>query len=369
VNERNIFNRVCLLGCLLVIAVGVVKAQGLDFPVSASEADNKSLQNLYGTAGTPSGSAANCANDCCQADCRSGFFGGAEYQFIRPHFSEAVGFATVTDSLGPLGLDRRVSAHELDFDYESAFRLFLGYHLDDRADVRLSYRFLDTETFASGTAGPGQTIVDPFGNIGLTGSSIDTTASVQMNVFDLEYLRPMEFNCAGVAFLYSAGLRFADVNQFYDSAITSAASARISDGRFDVDFFGIGPYLSLTGETRHGACDQFSLFAKGAMAILVGRYDISTQVTVPGAVGSQDADRVRSVPVLESELGVAWRPTTRLQLSAGWLFQSWWNMGASGGTFDGERLPFAPVDTAFGGADDSDIMSFDGLFLRAELNY
>ena len=44
-------------------------------------------------------------------------------------------------------------------------------------------------------------------------------------------------------------------------------------------------------------------------------------------------------------------------------------MGASGGTFDGENLPVAPIDTAFGGADDADIMSFDGLFLRAEIGY
>ena len=69
----------------------------------------------------------------------------------------------------PTGLTRRVAADELDFDYESSFKLFLGYHLHDCADVRLTYWFLDTETLVSGTAGAGQTIVDPFGNLGLTG--------------------------------------------------------------------------------------------------------------------------------------------------------------------------------------------------------
>jgi hypothetical protein len=305
----------------------------------------------------------------CPEDCGPRWFGGAEYRFLRPHFSEAVGFATVTDRLGPLGLARQVEAHELDFDYESSFRLFLGYHLNDCADVRLTYWFLDSETTVLGTADLGQTIVDPFGNLGLAGSSVNATASVQMNVFDLEYLRPLEFNCAGVGFLYTAGLRFADVDQFYDATITNAAGAVTSDGRFDVDFFGVGPYLSLTGQTRHGSRGQFSLFAKGAAALLVGQYDISTEVTVPGAVGSQTADRERTVPVSESELGMAWRPNDCWTFSAGWLFAAWFNLGASGGTFDGERLPLAPVDTAFGGADDADIMSFDGLFLRAELGY
>jgi hypothetical protein len=317
----------------------------------------------------PVGDCATTGNCPCPDDCGPRWFGGAEYRFLRPHFSEAVAFATVTDTLGPTGLTRRVAADELDFDYESSFRLFLGYHLHDCADVRLTYWFLDTETLVNGTAGAGQTIVDPFGNLGLTGSSIATSASVQMNVFDLEYLRPLHFNCAGVGFLYSAGLRVADVNQFYDSTISNAAGVVTSDGQFEVDFVGVGPHLSLTGQTRHGSRGQYSLFAKGAMSLLIGQYDIETEVVVPGAAGSQVADRVRAVPVLESELGVAWRPNDCFTLSAGWLFGAWFNLGASGGTFDGERLPFAPVDTAFGGADDADIMSFDGLFLRAEIGY
>jgi hypothetical protein len=304
----------------------------------------------------------------CPTDCRPALFGGGDYLFIRPHFSEAVAFATVTDSLGPAGFRRIVAANELDFDYDSSFRFYLGYHLAECADVRLTYWHLDADTGVTGTAGPGQTIVDPFGNLGLTGSTINTSASVQMNVFDLEYLRRLEYNCAGVGFLYSAGLRFADVNQFYDSTI-SAGPLVTSDGRFDVDFTGVGPYLSLTGETGRGTRRPLSLFAKGAMSLLVGQYDLSTAVQLPGIFGGQFADRIRTVPVLESELGMAWRPSDSIRLSAGWLFQAWFNLGTSGGTFDGERLPFAPVDTAFGGADDADIMSFDGLFVRAEINY
>ena len=320
-------------------------------------------------AAAPTAPAATTMGACpCPTDCRPALFGGGDYLFIRPHFSEAVAFATVTDSLGPAGFRRIVAANELDFDYDSSFRFFLGYHLAECADVRLTYWHLDADTGVTGTAGPGQTIVDPFGNLGLTGSTIDTSASVQMNVFDLEYLRRLEYNCAGVGFLYSAGLRFADVNQFYNSTI-SAGPVVTSDGRFDVDFTGVGPYLSLTGETGRGTRRPLSLFAKGAMSLLVGQYDLSTAVQLPGVFGGQFADRIRTVPVLESELGMAWRPSDSIRLSAGWLFQAWFNLGTSGGTFDGERLPFAPVDTAFGGADDADIMSFDGLFVRAEINY
>jgi hypothetical protein len=73
--------------------------------------------------------------------------------------------------------------------------------------------------------------------------------------------------------------------------------------------------------------------------------------------------------MLESELGVTWAPESCFTISAGWMFQAWMNLGTSGGTFNGQNLPIGPVNNAFGGADDADIMSFDGLFVRAEVNF
>ncbi|MEX2139359.1 MAG: Lpg1974 family pore-forming outer membrane protein [Pirellulales bacterium] len=363
-----ILKRFALVILVLVAGGGLAMAQTEEEPGDATLDDSAAAQRPLEMGDEQMMLDGMCAEDCYPAPWRARLFAGAEYRHIRPHFSEAVAFATVTDSIGATGFSRRVAAHELDFDYESSMRLFLGYHLNDCADVRLTYWYLDAETFVSGTAGAGQTIVDPFGNLGPTGTEIGATATVQMNVFDLEYLRPIGNNCDGLGFLYSAGLRFADVSQFYDSTI-SAAGAVTSNGVFEVDYFGVGPYLSLTGDIRRGQCRQFSLFAKGAMALLVGQYDVSTDVTLTGASGGQTADRVRTTPVLESELGVAWLPNDRVRFTAGWLFQAWFNLGTSGGTFDGEQLPIAPVDTAFGGADDADIMSFDGLFLRAEIGY
>jgi hypothetical protein len=180
-------------------------------------------------------------------------FGGGDYIFLRPHFSEAVGFAMVTDALGPGGLNRTVTGEELDFHYQSSMRLFLGYHLHECADIRFTYWYVDTDTTVEGIAGAGQTIVDPFGNTGLTGSSIHTSADIKLNVFDIEYQRAMS---SGLQ--YSAGLRFADVTQFYDSHIFNGAGVETSTGVFDVDFFGVGPYLSLTGAKGFGARRQVS---------------------------------------------------------------------------------------------------------------
>jgi hypothetical protein len=163
----------------------------------------------------------------------------------------------------------------------------------------------------------------------------------------------------------------ADVEQFYESTI-SLGGGVLSNGVFAADFFGVGPYASFTGHAW--ANRPISAFAKVGGALLVGDYEVSSDLVFPGVgTGGQAADRIRTVPVLESELGVMWQPGPRFRLSAGWLFQAWLNLGVSGGTFDGENLPLfggpPGIDTVFGGADDADIMSFDGLFVRGELDF
>ena len=74
---------------------------------------------------------------------------------------------------------------------------------------------------------------------------------------------------------------------------------------------------------------------------------------------SQTEGLTRTIPAIEMEVGTDWQLTDSLNFTAGWLFQAWFDMGTSGGTFGGY----------FAGADDSNIMSFDGLFLRGEWTY
>jgi len=198
---------------------------------------------------------------------------------------------------------------------------------------------------------------------------------VRLNVWDLEYFRHNENPTWPASISYWAGLRFANVNQFYDSTI-SAGGGVVSDGIFRVNWFGVGPYSSLTGRLWLGQSGRLSCFARGAAALLVGKNHITTDVSVTGQfTGGQDSGRVLVVPVLESELGASWQVSDYLRLSAGYFVQAWFDMGVSGGTFSGQNLPaatggtFPPIQNVFGGADDSSIMAFEGLFVRAEYNF
>jgi hypothetical protein len=322
-------------------------------------------------------------NDSVVATSGSRWFGGADYRLLRTHFSEAVSFATLTPTIGPSGPDLRIVGHELKFNYQSAFAIFAGFHLSDVEDVRFTYTHLDSTGSVGGTAAPGQFIVDPIGNIAVPGDTINTSANVRLNVYDLEYIWSPNQGAYPAGMTYSGGLRFADIHQSFRAQITGGG-ATLSDGVFQVGFFGVGPYGSLTGRLWVGEARTLSLFGKAGGALLVAKNHITaeafTSAASPGnALGSftagQDSGRILVAPVVESELGVSWIPTNWLTVSAGYFVQAWTELGISGANFSGARLPaasggFLPaVQNVFNEADDTSIMGFEGLFVRVQFFY
>jgi hypothetical protein len=153
-------------------------------------------------------------------------------------------------------------------------------------------------------------------------------------------------------------VRVADVQQSYTSMIANPQFVR-SVGTFTADFVGLGPHLGMQGMIRGRRQGPLSLVAKGAVSLLVGDYDVNSSRFIFGAGGFQIADRTRLVPVLDAELGIRLAPNDVLSITGGYLVQSWSNIGTSGGTFGG----------TFVQTDDSDIMSFDGLFVRGMVNF
>jgi len=293
---------------------------------------------------------------------------------VRPHFSEAVAFARGTQTPSSF----RTEADELQFGYDASFRAHAGYQLGGSGGIRFAYWNLQGDATVAGSVGmPGEFIVDPFGNVVgsvaiidpsdarfgavLTGGDeIHTRASVETNIYDLEFTREIcaRSRCweAGLSF----GARIADIEQFYGSVVTASNGAVVGQGEFSADFIGAGPRLGVYGRQYFGCNRRFSLFASCHGALLLGQYDVRADtMPVPGFQTGQAESLTRSVPVLETELGAAWRFSESVHVSVGWLFQAWFDMGASGGRFGG----------FFAGADDANVMSFDGMFLRTEFSF
>ncbi len=304
----------------------------------------------------------------------SGLYVGGDFLLIRPHFSEAVAFAHGTQ--GPTTY--QIDAQPLSFDYAPSFRTYLGYHFNCSPDsIRFTFSHIRGDTTVDGTdPGPGQFLVDPFGNFVGTafvidtrdrrfgtavsgGDHISTKATVNLNVYDLDLIHSFSQR-SDWDFDWSVGVRIADLDQYYESVIALAGNP-FSRGDFFVDFVGVGPRLGFDAKRRLGAEGRFSLLANAHGSLLVGEYDVRSSTTVIPAnfSASQSEHPTRLIPVLEAELGAAWQASDSLCISAGWLFQAWFDMGTSGGTFGG----------FFNGADDANTMSFDGLTLRAEWKF
>lgn len=288
-------------------------------------------------------------------------YGGAEYLLIRTHFSEAIAYVQVTDSLSGGLPHESVQAREINFPYSSAFRTYVGYHLTPTAAIQFTYFHLGSSAAANGSpASPNQSFVDAYGDKANFGQSIATNSSVMLNVFDLDYAGRFSLGGGRLNLRPAAGARWADVRQHYDSTVSDPLAGVVGTGTFNTHFTGFGPHFSLLGQAHCTPNSPFSLIARGATSLLVGGYNNTSGAVFTGVAGAdQSAHRTLMVPVLEAEIGAAWQPTSNLTFSAGWLWQAWFDLGVSGGTDGGKYIE----------ADDSSIMSFDGLFLRGLWQY
>lgn len=318
---------------------------------------------------------ARCGGQCSGCDAPGcggggGFFAGGEYLLIKPTFSEAVAFAR--GAAGPASL--QTAAEALDFDYDDSFRIFAGYRAGSGdGELRLSYWSLEADTaVGTGTPGPGEFIIDPFGNLfGIdptggaapfyqpTGDSINTRASVEMDVFDIDFKTSVGLRNRTWNLDVLAGVRIAEVNQFYESVIRDAAGVVLAGGDYSVNFTGAGPRLGGGLSRSFGQDGQFNLHMNGAGSLLLGDYDVVFGASAGPFQGGQSEQMTRLIPVLDMEVGGAWQCCECVTVGGGWMVQGWGDLGTSGGSFSG----------LFTGADDANIMSFNGMFLRAEVAF
>jgi hypothetical protein len=291
--------------------------------------------------------------------CLDRLYTGADFLLIRPTFSTAIAFVRTNAAATNSGVFEQLTAQELNFDYQAAFRVFCGYQFDPCTALQFTFTYLENHVDANGAVDLeqlGQTIVDPFGNTVKAGESILTHAVVRMNVYDIDLTRTIALDKVNLAINLLAGARIVDVDQAYQAQILGVAP---SLGTFTQTFTGAGPRLGVGVDWWLGSRKHFALYAKSDMALLLGGLDTNTTVELPGLTGQQTASRTRLVPVFETELGVAWRPFPCLTFSAGYLFQAWFDLGTAGRTFGGQ----------FTETHDSNIMSFDGLAVRACLSF
>ena len=162
---------------------------------------------------------------------------------------------------------------------------------------------------------------------------------------------------------FLAGARIGDISRYNDNSVTDANGNALSYGNINARFTGAGPRIGFQSRRYLGPNGYWSVYAKGAQSILIGAYRMGRQLTVPGdsPAPTQYTNEFntysRTIPVTDIEVGLSWQPTPFTYVSAGYFFQCWWDLGQS------EQIS----GTNFGPLDTSNILGFDGLFVRGEM--
>ncbi len=323
----------------------------------------------------------SCAVGC--GPCRKGlWYLGADYLLMRPRLSQ--GTAEVR-SMQTTTVDSQTTTSTITdnsvnycFNYASSFRVTAGYRmLDCGGDFQFTYWRLTGDAQVSD--GPAVTqnnqlvITGQLDNNPGNGQFFNASTNITANIYDLDFGKTLCYGgpqnpcdcsfCPRWDMRFLAGVRIADISRDNNNVVTSSNGDIDSTGTINARFTGAGPRIGMQGRRYFGQCGRWSVFAKGTQGLLIGDYDMTRVRSTfnggitPGQVASQTDSFCRMIPVTDIEVGTTWQVTNYCLLSAGWFFQCWWDLG------QGEVIG----DSNFGPLDTSNVLSFDGLFVRSEL--
>jgi hypothetical protein len=328
------------------------------------------------TCGDPS-----CHGGCCCDHLMVGapageFFVTVDYLLVRSNFSEAVAFVEIDTNTQNLVLR---DIHQLEFDYESSFRIGGGYR---RCGCGDEIRFLYTRLESSGDeqVGVSPNIFVPYEPGMPPGGTNFIDAEVGLNSYDLECAKTIPLGgecacqcdpcgccpppCPSWDITWSGGIRIADVGWERRYVAVEADGDLFGAADVEMDFQGAGPKVGLEGRRYYGQNGWFNLYLKGDISLVVGDFDlVSRRQSNNGTVTIQSTDCTNLIPVTELELGAASQVTCSSRISAGYLFSAWHDLGFRD-EFELEAQPAFPLRY-----DDANILGFDGFFARFEWAY
>jgi hypothetical protein len=316
------------------------------------------------------------------------WFFTADYLYVRANFSDAVAYLNqIDEDLPTVGVDE---FHQLNFRHDSSYRFGTGYYLCS-CDEQVRFTFTRLNSYADeeeaefGNFVPYEVTPPPNGET-------EINATVDVKSYDLEYAKtiplggptcdgcecgdacgydPYGGGCGGCGcpvwdITWSGGVRFANVDwqRSYaafdsDDTLTALAVPRMN-------FDGGGPRVGLEGRRYFGQQGWFSMFLKGDISLLLGNLDLTAvRVTDPDTVDQttiiQTINGRHIIPVTEIEAGLAARVTSYSNLSVGYLFSAWHDLGFR------DQFGFPTfMETSY---DDANILGFDGFYAHWEIAY
>jgi hypothetical protein len=312
------------------------------------------------------------------------FFVTAEYLYVRASFSEAISYLDQDDTVPLVGRD---DFHQLDFDYESSYRIGGGYRLCGCND-EIRFMFTRLGSSASDIA-PDGTFV-PYEASPPPGGQTFVTGDVNVKTFDVAFAKQFPLGgscgcgdacgcgdscgcgsscggggcCPKWAVTWSGGFRFADVNWNRSFFAVDENETLFTNANAALEFQGGGLRMGLEG--RRYLWNALSIYLKGDLSLLMGDLELNSDRivdngSVPDLQNFQTISGRQIIPVTELEAGLTGQVTWNTSLSAGYLFSAWHDLGFR------DQFGFQTfMETSY---DDANILGFDGFFARLEVQF
>jgi hypothetical protein len=339
-----------------------------------------------------------CCDDYCgDVPCGTGFcspcnigctteqwFLTADYIYARASFSDSVGFLNV-DSQG-LETDQQVT--QLEFDYESSFRVGGGYRLCGCGDeIRFMYTRLESFSVLQQDGGTDSIFLPYVGEV-VDGFEAVVGADVEINSYELEYAKTIPLgggsggcgcgdgcgcgcgdccgSCPAWDVRWSGGFRAADAEWQRAYGRLTETSELDAGAVSSMDFDGAGLKVGLEGRRYFCHSGWLSVYAKGDLSLLYGQLDfnvVRTQDngTAPDVITQQSTSTEQIIPVTDLEAGVSAQISCNGRMSAGYLLSAWHDLGFRDEIQVNDDFPVQ--------YDDANILGFDGFFARLEYGF
>ncbi len=316
--------------------------------------------------------------------CQPGqIFVGGEWLYVRTTHSENVSYLEQdpTDIQSP-----QITYQQFDPSYASSYRAYAGYRLCCCGDeIRFTYTRISTDdTDQSPVASSTRNFIAPPEVLAITpGSRLNNRTSTDINNYDLGISKTIPLGsplgccdpcnccpCPAWDLVWTGAVRFANVdtesNYANDLTGTNLAGQERSS-TLRTTFDGVGLRTGLLGRRYLGRQGVASVYVKGDISLLVGEKDqemVDFSNGTPSQVRRHSMSGTNVIPVTELEAGASVCLTRNTMLSAGYFLSAWHDLGIGA-----EYNYGAGTVTQLNGWDDANILSFDGLFVRAEMGF
>jgi Legionella pneumophila major outer membrane protein precursor len=366
---------VCLAG-LVIALVGYRTAAADDSSFDSLNGEIEglrtrlaALESSAGRADAGCGAEACCNCNCCPSCCPlascSGWIGGGDLLFLKPHWENNTALA-----VGTIGATDTFFNLDFNYDFETAYSLWAGYRGGSGFGLRgryFEFNHSSSLAFAPGadqfvsTAAPLSLVLT-----GGVGNTFDVASDLELHTVDFEGSQVV--SVCGFTIDASAGVRYFRMEQHYDAVESSGVFTGALRSRHD--FEGVGPVLAL--EVRRDVGDTgFSLYGTARGSVLFGdaKQVVDLEARNAGVLlGASHAENSRCdvIPVAEMEVGAEyalWAGCARWFVRTSMVGQVY---GGAGNASNNELFyPFGTDETTDNGAN----LGLFGLRISAGVNY